>query len=193
MSLRIVKAATPAAKFKAQNAHPGATMSYRRRPLFLSAVVCLCLLNQSATAADCPCGPLYCLNDPALPKVLADKKAALKKEGYPDRLIALLDRQGQCHACITNAPDGFSILLVYTRDDRIEVVPWDADAERIANEQLASKEIKEYLLISSRRVCSCCEQPAYDKRKDYDPVVDVNRDAAISCKQDAATGKVNCN
>jgi hypothetical protein len=167
-------------------------MVIRATLLLLTGILSLLGSPTPALAADCPCGPLYCLNDPALPRVLAAKKAALRKDGYPDRLVALLDRQGQCQACITNAPDGFSIVLVFTKNQRIDVIPWDQDAERIADEQLARGELKEYLLVNSRQVCSCCEQPKYNQRDDYDEVIDVNRRAAISCTYDSAKKKATC-
>jgi hypothetical protein len=143
-------------------------------------------------AAECSCGPLYCLNDPDFPKVIQEKKKALRKEGFPDRYIALLDRQGQCPACITNAPDGFSIILVYAQGDAVVTKEWDEDSERIAKEHLATGTLKEYLIVNSTRVCTCCGQPTDNDRGDFDRALNLNRSAAISCKFDPSGRQVTC-
>src|SRR3954451_19356962 len=65
----------------------------------------------TASWADCGCGPLYCKNDPTFPAAFAKKKAALSHAGYPNRLIALLDKGGQCLVCVGNgSPDVFTLL-----------------------------------------------------------------------------------
>jgi len=166
-----------------------------RRTRLLSAILAslLSVVSVRLAAADaCSCGPLYCLDDPGFPKLLQEKKNALQREGYPEQYIAVVDRQGQCRACIANAPDGFSIVLVYAKGAVVVTKEWDEDSERIAKEQLATGALKEYLIVNSARACTCCAQARDIERRDYDKVLKLNRDTAISCKFDSAARNVRC-
>ena len=53
---------------------------------------------------------------------MAEKKAALRKEGYPDKLLALLDKNGKCYKQVYTAPDQFTIRLVYSNQKKN--YPW---------------------------------------------------------------------
>jgi hypothetical protein len=150
----------------------------------------------TATWADCGCGPLYCKNDPTFPAALAKKKKALSSAGYPDRLIALLDKGGQCLVCVgSGSPDIFT-LLPPTKNDQGQVVlnpvPWDEDNERIANDHLRSGEIKSYYIYNIRKACTCCGEPKAENRDDYDSDLELNRNTSLKCVK-ANDGKIACN
>jgi hypothetical protein len=146
--------------------------------------------------ADCGCGPLYCKIDPTFPAAFAKKKAALSHAGYPNRLIALLDKGGQCLVCVGNgSPDVFT-LLPPTKNAQGQVVlnpvPWDEDNERIANDHLRSEEIKSYYIYNTRKACTCCGEPKAEDRDDYDADLDLNRGTSLKCVKGDG-GHIVCN
>lgn len=130
--------------------------------------------------AACSCGPDFCQDDARIPGALSQKKQSLRASGYPERLVALLDRGDQCYARITRAPDIFTILTVEPNGDK-QTVPWDADNERIAKNKLASGQLSRFWTYNARRAFSCCGQPNYDQRPDYDATDDVNTSTALKC------------
>jgi len=136
--------------------------------------------------ADCPpCGPLYCTDTPGYSAALAAKKHSLAVHGYPDRMIAVLDKLGHCEGCVSTAPDGFSLFTV-TTDGKLNIDGWDADNERIDANHLASGQLKACYVIYVRHACACCQEKSYSERRDYDPQLDLNTDMAIACSAGSA-------
>jgi hypothetical protein len=136
----------------------------------------LLLVPAAAQAADCACGPLYCLGDPAFPAALAKKKADLRKK-YPKYLVDLLDREGKCLACVQNGPDGFSLKVV-ENDGASQTLGWSQDGADLAKRQLAEKKIRAYYEIHAARACACCGEKKAEERPDWDAELGLNRDLA---------------
>jgi hypothetical protein len=143
--------------------------------LFTGLIVAL-----TAAKAACTCGPDFCQDDPRVPATLAEKKASLRASGYPDRLIALIDRGDQCVARITRSPDIFTMWVIYSNDAK-QTVPWSADNERNAMNKVRSGDLKRFWTYNARHAFSCCSQPNYDQRPDYDREDDVSAGTAIKC------------
>jgi hypothetical protein len=156
----------------------------RLSTLALSAVL---LLASNGAFADCTCGPDFCQNDPRIPKALADKKASLAAE-FPDRLVRLLDIGDQCYARVTRAPDIFTMWIV-DADGNKSSTPWSQENENNARAKLESGELKRFWIFNARRAFSCCGQPDYGNRDDYDSTDDVNTATAIKCELSGAKAK----
>lgn len=139
-----------------------------------------------SAAADCSCGPLYCLGAPDFPTQLAAKKASLAQEGAPPRLTALLNQDGQCPGCLDGAPDGFTILNVLPNGDNY-TVPWDETNESISHKKVDSGELSVYYIFNSRKSCACCGEQRPEDRADYDSELGLNRNSAIVCHGSAPT------
>jgi hypothetical protein len=133
-------------------------------------------------SADCPpCGPLYCLDTPEYQATLAQKKAALTRQGYPARLVALVEKIDHCKGCIDTSPDGFSLFTVGL-DGSILIKAWTSDDEGVAAKAVANGTSKSCYVIFSRRACAGCKQPKYMDRSDYDASLDLNKKATITCQ-----------
>jgi hypothetical protein len=138
------------------------------------------MIAVTAARAACSCGPDFCQDDPRVPATLAGKEASLRASGYPDRLISLIDRGDQCVARITRSPDIFTMWVIDSKDAK-QTVPWSADNERNAMNKVRSGELKRFWIYNARRAFSCCNQPNYDQRPDYDRGDDVSAATAIKC------------
>jgi hypothetical protein len=133
-------------------------------------------------AADCPpCGPEFCLDTPAYAAALTAKKAAATKAGFPARLVALYDALDHCKACVTRAPDGFSLFRAGT-DSTISITAWDVENERIGAQDLAKGRLKACYVILARHQLEGCNRPKYGDRPDYDPALDLNKSLATVCQ-----------
>lgn len=139
--------------------------------------------------ADCACGPDFCLNDPRYQPKLAQKKADLKADGFPDELIALLDRDGNCVAAVEQGPDTFTILLVKANGDN-STVPYTKQDEDLAKKEILNGTIKEYYKFNVRKVLACCKEPKAEDRPDWDSALSLSRNLAIACTQQG--GSVGC-
>jgi len=147
-------------------------------------IAILGLSSTTSSWADCGCGPDFCQNDPRIASALSQKKNSLRANGFPDKLIILLDRGDQCYARITRAPDIFTIWTVDSNGNK-QTVSWSADNERIAKSKLASGGLKRYWIYNARHAFSCCGQTNYDQRSDYDKDDDVNTSTAIKCSTES--------
>ena len=134
----------------------------------------------------CDCGPNFCLNDPRYPPKLAKKKADLRHAGFPDDLVVLLDRDGQCVAAIDQAPDGFRILLVKSNGDN-NSIPWTQQDEDIAKREILDGTIKEYYKHNVRKVLACCKEPKAEERADWDSALELSRNLSIKCTKESTT------
>jgi hypothetical protein len=137
-------------------------------------------------AADCGCGPLYCLGAPDFPARLAAKKTRLEHQGAAKRLTSLLDKNGQCQGCLDTGPDGFTILNVMPDGDNY-TISWDADNEAISHRKTNNGELSAYYIFNTRKACACCGEPKSEARSDYDSRLDLNKDLAIACRGGAPT------
>lgn len=91
---------------------------YGLRLSMVIALVTMCLPMAGRTLlADCSCGPDFCQGDPRIPGLLTSKKKSLASQGYPPRLVNLLDIGDQCVARISQSPDAFSMWLIYPNGD----------------------------------------------------------------------------
>lgn len=131
--------------------------------------------------ADCPpCGPLYCIDTSDYQTALAQKKEALAKAGYPQRLVTLFDRLDHCKGCIDTSPDGFNLFAV-ANDGSIEIRAWSRADETSDAKAVVSGTSKACYVIIARRACACCKQPKYGDRPDYDATLDLNKKATLEC------------
>jgi hypothetical protein len=149
------------------------------------------LIPVCAQSDLCNCGPDTCLKDPRYLPKLSAKKARLKSapDGFPDDLIALLDRDGHCVMAIDQAPDAFRILLD-NADGSLNSVNWTSTDENIARNDLRSGSLKAYYKFNVRKVFSCCGEPKAEDRGDWDSRLSLSRNLAIQCKVD--NGKIAC-
>ena len=151
---------------------------------FLVRAVMLGLLFAPALSANqnsCNCGPDFCLHDPRYQPKLDEKKRQMSNAGYPPELIALMDRDGACVARVERAPDIFSIKLV--KDGESNTIAWTAQDERIARNDLLAGRIRVYYKFNVSRAFSCCDEPRYDRRSDWDDTLQLNTGLAIACKK----------
>ncbi|UFZ06353.1 hypothetical protein LQG66_08670 [Bradyrhizobium ontarionense] len=148
----------------------------------------LFVTQQRASGQDCACGPDFCQGDPRYAPRLAKAKAAMRNEGYPEDLIALMDKGGACFARIDRAPVNFHI-RVYTANAS-EDVEWNEDNDRIARTNLLNGKINGYFKFNTLRAFKCCGEKEYNERADYDSDHDVNRSIAIQCLKSG--GSVAC-
>ena len=133
-----------------------------------------------AAGAACSCGPDFCQDDPRIPATLVKKKQDLRASGYPNRLIALIDRGDQCVARITRSPDVFTLWLIGS-DGSKRTFPWSQEDEDRATNKVKSGELKRFWIFNTQLAFSCCGQPKYDRRSDYDSEDDVSTSIAIKC------------
>jgi hypothetical protein len=133
---------------------------------------------------DCPCGPNYCQDDPRYTKAMAAKKASLKKDGYPDKLLALLDKDGKCYQQVTTSPSKFTIRLIYS--DQQKNFPWTQQDEDLARKEVLRGEIKAFYMFNVDKAFNCCGEPDYRHRPDWDSNLDLNRDLSIGCTKSGA-------
>jgi hypothetical protein len=142
--------------------------------------IALVLFATRPAISDCGCGPDFCQNDPRITKALAEKKSRLSAAGFPARLTGLLDVGDQCYARITRSPDNFTLWLVQADGNKV-TASWNADDEARAKAQLASGQLKRFWIFNTAHAFSCCGQPSYDRRSDYNSGDDVNTSTAILC------------
>ncbi len=134
-----------------------------------------------ALDSDCSCGPDWCLNDPRFPTKLAAKKQKMRDAGFSDDLVSLLDRDGPCVAAVDQGPDTFFIKHRVGQG-------WDTRELNTEREEAAKAEVlngtaEAYYKFNTNRAFSCCGQPAYNKRSDWNEGLDLNMSLAIVCKK----------
>jgi hypothetical protein len=147
------------------------------------------IASQAALAPDCVCGPDFCLNDSRYPPKITAKKKQMSDKGYPKELIALLDRDGACVAAIDRAPDGFSLKLLKS-DGSSSTIVWTPDDDNLAQRELKNGTLKAYYKFNVSRAFSCCGEPKYDQRSDWDPSLELNLKLAVACTMNG--GSVGC-
>ena len=129
--------------------------------------------------ADCPpCGPDFCKNDPRYPVALSSKKKRLKQNGYPDYLITLLDKGSTCVARVERSPEGFSIQIT-EHNGNMTISSWSASDEKKAEQDLKEGKLKSYALFNTQHAFTCCGDPQYKERQDYDSTLKINKNLAI--------------
>ncbi|MEH2563164.1 hypothetical protein [Bradyrhizobium sp. AZCC 2289] len=141
--------------------------------------ILLMIVSPLAYSQPCSCGPDYCQGDARYPALLANKKASLSAS-YPPDLVALLDRDGACVARVLQAPDGFSLMAVGSDGNKL-TISWDEDNERIARQQIMDGTARAYYKFNTARRFSCCNEPNYDARPDWDATLGINTGIAIAC------------
>lgn len=147
--------------------------------------------GECRTTGDCPpCGPDLCLNDPRFGNKLSTKKAAMKRDGFPDELISLLDRDGKCVMAIDQSPDIFTILLVDKNGTDSRTVPWTAYDEELAKQEILRGEIGSYYKYNTRVALACCNEPKAQDRPDWDKALGLSKNLAIHCAKSG--GAVQC-
>jgi len=155
------------------------TFSYSIKILFLIfsliSFLCLVIPEHFIGAADKPC---YRIDRAAAAKAKAKKKATLKANGIPKKYLQLIDRLPDCVGCIKYAPDTIHIQIVEKNDNWISF-EWNPTSEYIARKDLRNGKIKAFYVIHSAKACSCCDQPEYNQRSDWDSDLEINKDLAI--------------
>lgn len=135
----------------------------------------------SARATDCACGPTYCVDTPAYKTALVQKKKALAAN-HPAHLIPLFDKLDRCEAAITTAPDGFQIFR-QSKDGSIGIDSWTKANEKNGAAAVKNGSLKMCRVIIVRHALACCGAKPYDKRADYDAMLDLNTTATASCTE----------
>lgn len=141
----------------------------RRYTLALATALTLWIVGDHAilaqNAADL-CPARFRRDPVATDRAREAKKAEMRRRGFPERLIRLLDRE-ECVACVEMASDSFHIQVVYNDDDTAPVssrggrlksrgFEWDPQSERWAREQLAAGKIKAFYILNTATRCQCC-------------------------------------
>ena len=144
---------------------------------------CLPALPGDPRGMSCPpCGPLYCLNDPALASAIAAKKAQLAADGYPERLLQLIDRY-KCVGCVRTAPDSFSIMIEFAPGHEVKdgsgtwthmIFHWTAQDEARARVELRQGTIKSFYVFNSMESCPCCGEKDPTLQPDYNATLEMN-------------------
>src|SRR5580704_4975281 len=97
-------------------------------------------------STECACGPDFCQNDTRYDKAMKAKKISMKKEGYPDKLLALLDKDGKCYAQVSSSPEKFTIRMIYNAQQKN--FPWTQQDEDLARKELLNGEIKAFYMFN---------------------------------------------
>lgn len=137
--------------------------------------------NNMNNTPDCyECGPRYCVNNIAAANWKANKKARIKRFNpeYTDEVLALVDRLPNCEACINDAPDAVHIYEISNNGD-MRSWEWTPHEDQISRNDLRSGKIRAYYIVLAARACSCCGEPEYYKRNDWDSKYEFNKDLAI--------------
>lgn len=138
---------------------------------------------------DCDAGPDFCKDTPEYRLALAAKKARLTGDGYPDKLVSLLDLDGRCVAAVERGPDGFSIQSI-EKDGSSSKSEWSTDQESAIRRGVEDGTYLEYFKLNSSRAFQCHGDPAYGARDDWNARLDLNTDLAIRCA--LSSGVVVC-
>jgi len=140
---------------------------------------------QALGTGTCGCGPDFCQNDPRYLLKLKEKKAKMLKEGYPNDLVALMDLDSVCLARVERAPDGFSIKVV--KPGGSLTLRWSTQDEAISKQQVLAGEALAYYKFNVNRRFSCCEEPPYDQRPDWNTKLELNLGLAIKCSKQGSS------
>ncbi len=174
----------------------------------LVATVLLCVAGGYVIYAQ---RPAPCLepdrdpNNPAVNRYREAKKAEMRRRGYPERFLKLLDQE-KCIACLRLASDAFHIMIVYKDNAYAPKDPktgrpwthisyeWDPESEVLAREKLKDGTIKGfYILNTFKHDCPCCPEMDDDnwgpqKRSDWNEDLEANMDHLIPFDQSNTTG-----
>ena len=139
----------------------------------------------------CKCGPDFCHKDSRYSKALAAKKDSMRRsdEHYPEELISLMDLDGECLARVERAPDIFTIKMV-NPDGSWSTIPWTKHDEDLAKQEVASGKLREFYEFNVSKAFSCCGDPKFNERPDWDDKLELNFGLAIKCAKSGGT--VSC-
>lgn len=126
------------------------------------------------------CGPRYCNTKNAFSLKTA-RKAQIKRyhPEYTDEILSLVDRLPNCEACIMDAPDAIHIFEIDNRGN-MKSWEWSPHDDDISRNDLKSGKIKAYYIVLAAQACSCCGEPQYYERSDWDSVYEFNKNLAIA-------------
>lgn len=130
--------------------------------------------------SQCACGPDFCIDEARYVTRLALKKSDLRRAGYPDELIRLLDRAAHCFAAIDRAPDIFSLMTVKSNGELL-ITEWSEDNEQIARQNLQEGRLRGYYKFNVREAFACCKQLRPAEGPDWDPVLAISKSQTIAC------------
>lgn len=156
-----------------------------RRP-YKTLLIIILVGTSSAQMPPCACGPDFCQTDSRYPQLLAQKKKAMAAAKYPADLIELMDLDGACVARVERAPDVFTLKLVQP-DRSSRTVPWTDFDEKLARSEVSNGKLKSFYKFNVSRAFSCCGEPKYDQRSDWDPSLELNLKLVIACSKQAGT------
>jgi len=87
-----------------------------------------------------PCGPTFCVS-PTHAKAAREKKiVSLKAEGFPERLLELVNLNSDCAASSERGPDSFTLIVVEKNGDHRSET-WTKEAFSLTKESLDNGEI----------------------------------------------------
>jgi len=173
--------------------------------LALAAALLLVLVGDHVIfAQNPPCDPDRDRRNPNLQAAKEAKKAQLRRAGYPERFMKLIDQE-ECIACVREASDAFHIMIVYKDNAYAPKDPktgnrwthistnWDPESELIAREKTKDGTIKGYYILNTlKRACKCC--PEIDDNRlpedysDWDEDLQANKNHLIPFDQSNTTG-----
>src|SRR5262245_25791649 len=159
----------------------------RRSPVVALVFLAFWMVGDHAVLAqNPPCDPDRDRRNPALEQAKEAKKAELRRAGYPERFMKLIDRE-ECIACVRQASDSFHIMIVYNDNAYAPKDPktgnkwthvstnWDPASELIAREKIKDGTIKGYYISNTlKRDCKCC--PEIDDNRHPEDYSDWNED-----------------
>lgn len=153
---------------------------FHRFPWKITLIALFMLLVTRDAFSDCACGPDFCVDDKRYVTRLTSKKNELRRNGFPEELIALLDRADHCFAAIDRAPDIFSLMTVEANGELL-ITEWSADNEQIARQNLQENRLRGYYKFSVREAFACCKQLPAAAKPDWDPALGISKSQTISC------------
>lgn len=177
----------------------------RRYPLALLAALLVCLVGDHAIVAQNAgdlCPPAYRKDPVATRRAIEAKKAELRRRGFPERFLHLLDAE-QCPKCVQIASDSFHIMVVYNDDENAptdskgrrwthHTFGWDPQSERQVREELAAGKIKAFYIMNTATRCDCCPEVndyhTPDMYDDWNKDLEVNMSHVIPFESPNALG-----
>jgi hypothetical protein len=105
---------------------------------------------------------------------------------YPADLIKLMDLDGACVARVERAPDVFTLKLLQA-DGSSRTLPWTDFDEKLARNEVLDGKLKSFYKFNVSRAFSCCGEPKYDKRSDWDASLELNLKLVITCSKQGGT------
>jgi hypothetical protein len=138
-------------------------------------------------SSQCPCGPKYCKDPIATTHAREAKKATMRAQGVPERLLKLLDKF-ECVGCIETAPSSFGIMIEYAPGNRPtdgrntwthQTYRWTPQEEALARKELRDGKITAFYILIDSQGCKCCGDKDPSERPDWNSTLEINTDGML--------------